>query len=426
MSLQKLTPMRIARRIKREAQKRLSSVIKSTDRGTTKPFRYKGKKTIIKEFSSTPKGRLAFQNEVDMRKVFEDCDWMSPLVCRKDDGIVIPRYPAKCRLDLIANKLDEETRKKIAVESCNIVLDMLSAGYAHRDFHSKNLFWVDDKQLVAIDFEWIGRYEAEKTPCFRDCYDVTGKVLDSPYIPVNFGNMCYASGNPHSLEQVLKIPLAEALVLLEEHLKMQMRDATHTFHMSSGRRTCRLGRIYASFNLPYLSVSKDEAQRDLEVRLKQYDMQKEQFQGRSVLDLGSNIGAMLFEIQKFKPGRCLGIEYDKDKVRVASRIAAYNGLNNVNFRVGDIEKVNANDIGRHDIVFCLAILEHMKDQDRLFRLLFEVTSQTLYFEGNAPSDPQSVKSKLLECGFKKVTDLGMCSDDHLQANNNRPLFIAEK
>ena len=426
MSLKKLTPTRVVNRLKREFKKRLLMVIKETDRCTTKPFRYKGKKTIKKTFFSTPEGRQAFHNEMNARKVFEDCDWMSPIVCSEENRITIPSYPDKCRLDLIANKLDEETRKKVAVQACNIVLDILSAGYAHRDFHAKNLFWVDHKQLVAIDFEWIGHYEPGKKPCFHDCYDVTGNGLDSPFPPRDFGNMCYVSPHPHSLEQVLKIPLAEALILLEEDLKTQMRDATHTFHMSSGRRTCQLGRIYGSFSLPYLSVFRDEAQRDLEVRLKQYDMQKEQFQGHSVLDLGSNIGAMLFEIQKFEPGQCLGLEYDKDKVRVASKIAAYNGLNNVDFQVSDIEKVNIKDIGQHDIVFCLAILEHMKDQDRLFRLLFEITSQTLYFEGNAPSDPRSVKSKLLECGFKKVTDLGMCSDDHLESNNNRPLFIAEK
>lgn len=426
MSPEKLTPRRIANRLKRELKKRLSTVIKSTDRGTTKPFRYKGKKTIKKTFSLTPEGRQAFQNEKNARKVFQDCDWMSPIICSEENWMTIPRYPDKCRLDLIAGKLDEETRKKVAIGACNIILDMLSAGYAHRDFHSKNLFWIDQKQLVAIDFEWICRYEPDEKPYFHDCYDVTGNGLDSPYTPLNYGNMCYASGNPCSLEQVLKTPFAEALILLEKDLKLQMRDSTFTFRTATGRRQCRLGRIYGSFSLPRLSVSADEAQRDLGVRFKQYDLKKEQFQGRSVLDLGSNIGAMLFEIQKFDPGQCLGLEYDKDKVRVASRIAAYNDLNNVDFQVGDIEKVKAKDIGRHDIVFCLAIVEHMKDPDRLFRLLSEVTSEFLYFEGNSTTDPQLAKSKLLDCGFKRVADLGMCSDDFLELNNNRPLLIAEK
>ncbi len=426
MSLKKLTPTRVANRLKRELKKRLSTVINTTDRGTTKPFRYKGKKTIKKTFSSTPEARHALQNEINARKIFEDCDWMSPIAYSEEKWITIHRYPDKCRIDIIASKFDDETRKKVAVGACNIILDMLSAGYAHRDFHSKNLFWVDDKQLVAVDFEWICRYEPDRKPCFHDCYDITGKGLDSPYTPMDFGNMRYASGNPYSLEQVLKIPFAEALILLEEDLKLQMRDSTFTFRTLTGRRTCQLGRIYGSFSLPYLTVSRDEAQRDLDVRLKQYDIQKDQFQGHSVLDLGSNIGAMLFEIQQYEPGQCLGLEYDKDKVRVASRIAAYNGLNNVDFRVGDIEKVNAKDIGRHDIVFCLAIVEHMKDQDRLFRLLWEVTSKFLYFEGNGNTDPQLVKSKLLDCGFKKVTDLGLCSDDYLESNNNRPLFTAEK
>ena len=423
MSLTRLTPARIANRIKNELKTRLSTAIKSTSRGTTRPFRYKGKKTIKKTFSSTPDGREAFQNEKHARKVFEDCDWMSPIAHTEENWITIARYPDNCRLDLIAGKLDGETRKKVAVQACNIILDMLSAGYAHRDFHSKNLFWLENKQLVAIDFECLCRYEPDKKPCFHDCYDITGKGLD---IPDRTEGMCYTADYPSSLEQVLKIPFTDATALLEEDLKMQMRDATLTFRTHTGQHTCQLGRIYGSFTLPYLSAPKEESQRNSEVRCTQLGLKEEMIRGRSVLDLGSNIGAMLFEMQKYKPGKCLGIEYDGSKVKVASKTAAYNSLNNVSFQVGDIEKLTAADIGRYDIVFCLAVLSHMKDKDRLFRLLSEVTSETLYFEGNSDSDPGYVNSKLLDCGFKKVSDLGFCMDDYLESNNNRPVFVAEK
>ncbi|HLA84196.1 MAG TPA: methyltransferase domain-containing protein [Thermoguttaceae bacterium] len=348
---------------------------------------------------------------------------MSPIVASGDDWMAVPRYPDGCRLDRIAPTLDDDTRKKIAVESCNVILDMLGKGYAHRDFHCKNLFWVDNRQLVVVDFEWAVAYEPGRTPRFAECYDMTGKGLESP---PGTGNMCYAANYPSSLEQVLKVSGTEIVSLLEANLKDQMREVTYTFHTVKGRRTCDLGRIYASFDSPYLRVSRDEAQRDTEERCRQFGLTDDVLRGRSVLDLGSNIGAMLLEIQKHGPGPCLGIEYDKDKVRLASRIAAYNGLNNVVFRAGDLEKCGAPDIGRHDVVFCLAILAHMKQPERLFWLLSEVTSKVLYFEGNAPQETEYIRSKLTESGFTNVTYLGFCTDDHLDSNNHRPVFRAER
>jgi len=285
------------------------------------------------------------------------------------------------------------------------------------------MFWVDQSKIIVIDFESMFPYEQSAKPRFHDCYDITGRGLESPYATEN---MCYISNSPSSLEKALRIPLDEALLLLEDDLKAQMLEATLTFHKPTGRHTCRLGRIYGSFTLPYLSVSMEEAQRDSEVRCKEFGLKKEMVQGRSVLDLGSNIGAMLFEVQKYEPGKCLGIEYDKSKCQVASRIAAYNGLNNVEFQMRDIEEVNACDLGSYDIVLCLAVLGHMKNPLRLFQLLSEVTAGFLCFEGNSSTDPESVQCKLLDCGFKNVIYRGVCSDDNLETNNNRPLFLAEK
>ena len=410
-------------RLKKAILRRLSNIVKVSSRSVSKQHRYKGNKIIKKIFNSTPEAQQCFRDEIKARKIFEGYDWVSPIVRSNENWIEIPLYPDKWRLDKIASTFDEDTRRKVAVQACNIILDMLSKGYTHRDYHSKNLFLVDQSQLVLIDFESIFPYESSQRPRFYDCYDITGKGLNSPFLTEN---MCYVSNLPSSLEQVLQIPLDEVVFLLEQDLKNQMREATLTFHNAVERHTCRLKRIYGSFTLPYLSVSKDEAQRDSEIRCKNFGLEKKIVEQHSILDIGSNIGAMLFEVQKYNPDKCLGIEYDKYKVHVALRIAAYNGLNNVDFQVGDIEKIYAEDIGRFDIVFCMSVLAHVKKTKRLFQLLSEITSEYLYFEGNSSTDPKFIQSELVGCGFKNVTYLGLCSDDHLESNNNRPLFVARK
>jgi hypothetical protein len=72
----------------------------------------------------------------------------------------------------------------------------------------------------------------------------------------------------------------------------------------------------------------------------------------------------------------------------------------------------------------LAISEHVKHRDRLFRLLRDITKGTLFFEGNSTTDPREVRAKLIENGFRKVEDLGMSDDDFRPENNRRPIFTA--
>jgi hypothetical protein len=145
------------------------------------------------------------------------------------------------------------------------------------------------------------------------------------------------------------------------------------------------------------------------------------------MDFGSNIGGMLFSIQKYNPRNCLGIEYDPDKVLVAQQIAAYNGLNNVKFIQGDIDLTNIQDLGGpRNVVFCLAVEAHVKNPKRLFELLSQATTEILYFEGNSTTKPKQAKKALLNAGFRKVRVLGKSRDDVIASNNCRPLLIATK
>jgi hypothetical protein len=119
------------------------------------------------------------------------------------------------------------------------------------------------------------------------------------------------------------------------------------------------------------------------------------------------------------------VEYDLEKVAVADKVAAFNGLRNVQFARADIDTLNVSDVdGPYDVVYCLAISEHVKQRDRLFRLLRDLTGETLFFEGNSTTDPAEVRTRLLESGFRKVDSLGMSNDDSRPENNRRPILIA--
>lgn len=176
-----------------------------------------------------------------------------------------------------------------------------------------------------------------------------------------------------------------------------------------------------------MNISNNETQRDSARRLELFGINEEVLRGKTLLDLGSHTGAMIFEAQKFKPSQSLGVEYDEDKVEIANRIAAYCGLNNVKFICKNIDKLKSQDIsGKFDIVFCLAIEAHVKNKESLYRLLNKVTNEEVYFEGNSTTDIDSVKSLLSDNGFKSVEMLGLSDDDSRREHTPRPILKAKK
>jgi SAM-dependent methyltransferase len=275
---------------------------------------------------------------------------------------------------------------------------------------------------MAGDFETLCRYPEANAPAFVDSYDITGRGLESPY---QTNAMGYAAERSLTLEKVLGVPLPVALQGVQEKLKEELREASLSFKTHKKRHGCRAQRIYSSFSVRGLTISKDEAQRDVPRRLERFGVTRESITGRSVLDLGSNVGGMLFELQKFEPSRSLGVEYDGEKVAISRKIARYAGLANVGILQADIDKLKPEDIkGRHDVVFCLAINRHVLDPERLFWLLGETTAHCLYFEGNSGTDVDQVARNLSAQGFSKVEQLGLNDDDCLPENNVRPILTA--
>jgi hypothetical protein len=349
---------------------------------------------------------------------------MPPVLAQGERWFAIPYFPDETRLDRIAPALSSSTRREIARQAMSILFDIFLQGYAHRDFHGKNLFWVDG-QLYVIDFESLAAYPEEPRSAFPLSYDIIGAGLDSPY---HTGQMCYCRSNSATaLERLLRVPFADALEQLQRDLKNELRKASLAFKTKDARHICKAQRIYGSFTLPHLSVSKEEAQRHSARRLERFGVTAAVLRGKSLLDLGSSVGAMTFESQKFQPGRCVGVEYDDEKVTVANKVAAYNGLNNVHFLHADIDQLTVDDVsGSFDLVYCLAISEHVANKNRLFRLLGETTRQLVFFEGNATTDPRDVETKLFKSGFREVRVLGISDDDCRAENNRRPLLVGFK
>jgi 2-polyprenyl-3-methyl-5-hydroxy-6-metoxy-1,4-benzoquinol methylase len=378
-----------------------------------------------KKFVSSEIGRACFEREILADRLYNKYPWKLPIL---DQGLLwfsAPLCPEAARLDIVGAGLDRRTRIEIARQAISAIFDIFATGYAHRDFKPQNLFWMGNR-LLLVDFECLERYPDGMRPPFPLSYDIIGEGLESPFRTSKMG-YAYSGDRRYSVEHVLGVSLEEAIGEFRNELKERIRQACLTFATKGTRHICQAERIYSSFELPYFEIEPKEAQRNSAIRLGNFGVTERILAGKSVLDLGCNIGGMLFAIQQYRPGRCLGIEYDLEKVRMAQDIAAYNGLANVKFVQADIDTMSVEQAeGPFDVVFCLAVEAHVKNRRKLYETLSKATKTILYFEGNSTTDPEEVRKCLMAVGFRKVLSQGISRDDIVPANNRRPLLIAEK
>lgn len=210
-------------------------------------------------------------------------------------------------------------------------------------------------------------------------------------------------------------------------LHYQILKTSGSFHKKESRHTLKnQGVFYCSFSTPNFSVSKEESERDSQKRFERFGINRKNIKDKTILDLGSNCGAMLFQASNYSIKNGFGIEYDADKVILSNKIAVLSKLDNIQFVQGDIDKLNDSNIGIFDVVFALAIEAHVNNREHLLQLLSKITKETLYFEGNSKCDIKYISEKLMKYGFDEIKQLGFCDDDINPKNNKRPMLVARK
>jgi len=95
--------------------------------------------------------------------------------------------------------------------------------------------------------------------------------------------------------------------------------------------------------------------------------------GETVLDLGSGAGIDVFlAASKVGPkGRVIGVDMTKEMIDKASAIAKSNGYTNVEFRLGEIEKLPVDD-SSIDVVISNCVINLAPDKAKVFREAYRV------------------------------------------------------
>lgn len=126
-------------------------------------------------------------------------------------------------------------------------------------------------------------------------------------------------------------------------------------------------------------------------------MRRDSFVGLTCLDIGSAEGAHSIRMAEAGATEVIGIEGRQLYVDRASFVARVKGLDNVAFKLGDVRKIDAAQLGTFDFVLCSGLLHHL-DKDAFLattQMLFDVTGDTLMLYTHVANDFISEKFKLL-------------------------------
>ncbi len=95
--------------------------------------------------------------------------------------------------------------------------------------------------------------------------------------------------------------------------------------------------------------------------------------GMSILDAGCGSGAITRKFaQIVKPAKVTAIDFDPVFIENAKAIAADEGINNIDFEIGDLDNLKYQD-GIFDLTYCRLVLMHVKEPVRTVSELKRVT-----------------------------------------------------
>ncbi len=172
----------------------------------------------------------------------------------------------------------------------------------------------------------------------------------------------------------------------------------------SGKRvvSTRTHGLYCSVELE--AFKHLEAVRDTAIRFEKFG---EPLEGRYVLDIGCNVGAMTWGALLRGAKSVQGYEFNKDRVCLCRDIAAYYKLP-ATFQQADFNVAYPELEAPVEVAMCFSVDEYIENRPWFYEQLFLSTGDTLLFESNVQRD-QSVddtKEMLHAAGFKTVTYKG--------------------
>lgn len=188
--------------------------------------------------------------------------------------------------------------------------------------------------------------------------------------------------------------------------------------------------LYSTIDLTGFEELNKTAIRDTRARFKAMNIKEYSFTGKTLLDIGCNIGHMLFEATTCGFPVSYGLEQSPHIAAVGKAIAKYLRVDEmITIQQADANRLTPSVIEEltgimpFDAVFSFALDGYIKNPELFYQLLTNVTKEVLYFEPNNHKINWDV-GRIKSWGFKSVEKVMVPYDKH--TGSTRGCFICIK
>lgn len=147
--------------------------------------------------------------------------------------------------------------------------------------------------------------------------------------------------------------------------------------------------LYSTIDFSGFEELNKTAIRDTQARFKAMDIKEFSFTGKTLLDVGCNIGHMLFETSVYGFPISHGLECSSGFTTAGNAIAEYLRMTDrITIHTSDVNKLTVDklkaltDIEQFDVVFCFTVDGYIQNPSAFYKLLYNITKEVLYFEPN--------------------------------------------
>ncbi len=203
-----------------------------------------------------------------------------------------------------------------------------------------------------------------------------------------------------------------------------------THLINGGTATVPQHALYGTIDLTGFEELNKTAIRDTRKRFAAMGIQEYTFTNKTLLDIGCNVGHMLFEATICGFPSSYGFEHVPRIAAAGRKIAKYLRVTDtVNIQQADANSLSSDTLGEltghraFDVVFCFALDGYIRDPQAFYGMLSVITKETLYFEPNNHKidwDADRIKS----WGFKSVEKVTVPYDKNTGSTRN--CFICYK
>lgn len=181
-------------------------------------------------------------------------------------------------------------------------------------------------------------------------------------------------------------------------------------------------------DMPYQSIFEGETElvsgRRPDIRERIQLMDQGDLKGKTVLDLGCNIGNNCFVAVQAGATSAAGVDYSPKLISAAIRLNSYFAAD-CSFYVYDLNKEMV-DVESADTVFCFSLVKHLQQREGLYQTILNKTKNVLYFEGHAHASLADYEALLNQDNFSSIDLIGYTRNGIHNKKRNRPLFRCER